>query len=101
MDDMERMEEEFQEIMEDLKASLEKWETEIDDVRNFKAQVRKQLEQGYEPQPGINRIKPVNLKKMEQSIELQEQQIKSLQKRTDFCFLFLIIIILAMYWIQF
>lgn len=101
MDEMEKLEEEFQEMMEDLKESLEKWKREVDDVKNFKAQIRKQWEQGNAFPPGINKLKQTDLKKIEQSIKLQEQQIKSLQKRTDFCFLFLIIIILTIYWIQF
>ncbi len=101
MDEMEKLEEEFQEMLEDLKESLEKWKREVDDVKNFKAQFRKQWEQGNAFQPGINNLKQTDLKKIDQSIKFQEQQIKSLQKRTDFCFLFLIIIILTIYWIQF
>jgi len=62
---------------------------------------RKQWEQGNAFQPGINNLKQTDLKKIDQSIKFQEQQIKSLQKRTDFCFLFLIIIILTIYWVQF
>ncbi|GEM_PF-2801039 len=101
MDEMEKLEEEFQEMLEDLKESLEKWKREVDDVKNFKAQFRKQWEQGNAFQPGINNLKQTDLKKIDQSIKFQEQQIKSLQKRTDFCFLFLIIIILTIYWVQF
>jgi len=101
VDEMEKLEEEFQEMLEDLKESLEKWKREVDDVKNFKAQFRKQWEQGNAFQPGINNLKQTDLKKIDQSIKFQEQQIKSLQKRTDFCFLFLIIIILTIYWVQF
>lgn len=96
LEDLETLQDEFQETMEELRKKIKDWEEKIWELEEFKNSLSKDLVQVSDSKGGINKETINKLTSLKKELEEQKGLTRGLQKKWEVLLFLQLVLILAL-----
>lgn len=96
LDDLETLQDEFQETLEELKKKIKDWERKICELEEFKNSLSKDSVQVSDSKGGINKETIIKITSLKKELEEQKGLTSKLQKKWEMLLFLQIVLFLAL-----
>ncbi len=96
LDDLETLQDEFQETLEELKKKIKDWERKIWELEEFKNSLSKDSVQVSDSKGGINKETIIKITSLKKELEEQKGLTSKLQKKWEMLLFLQIVLFLAL-----
>ncbi len=96
MDELKNLQEEFREVLEEIREKIKKWDGNFIELKELKINLQKDLEQVSKEKKGSNKETIEGFYLLKKRLEKQEKIVHGLQKRWEVILFFQLVLLIAL-----